>query len=347
MRILGIETSCDETGAAVVEDGREVRSNILVSQEDLHRPYGGVVPELACRRHVTVIEKVVARALETARIGIGDLDAIAVTRGPGLMGALLVGVSFAKAMAYRLRRPLIGINHLEGHMAAIRLEGNRFDPVPFPMIALVVSGGHTNLYLMESFRQFTPLGRTLDDAAGEAFDKGAKMLGLGFPGGPVMDRVAKEGDPAAIAFPRPYSDRDNLDFSFSGLKTALRYYLEKQEEISPSHRADIAASFQQAIVDVLVSKSLRACTRFGANGIMVAGGVAANSVLRAVLKNRLEGSGRLLAIPRPSYCTDNGAMIAAAAHPLEDQRLRPGLAGLFSMTAEPRLILGDGSVLSP
>lgn len=336
MLILGIETSCDETGAAVVEDGSRVLSNVLFSQDEIHAPFGGVVPELACRRHVLVIANVVEKALDGANIRPTDLDGIAVTRGPGLMGALLVGISFAKALAYRHRRPLIGINHLEGHMAAVRLEGEASGRIEFPVVALVVSGGHTNLYRMNSFQDCRQIGRTIDDAAGEAFDKGAKMLGLGFPGGPAIDRLAREGDPKAVPFPRPYTDKDIPDFSFSGLKTSLRYYLNRNPDPSPGHRADVAASYQEAIVDVLAVKSLRAVEATGAKGLVVSGGVAANSRLRTVLESSIREVGARLIIPRPAYCTDNGAMIAAAAHgrvfldPARD-------AGSFlSMSADPR-----------
>ena len=335
--ILGIETSCDETAAAVVEEGCTVKSNVLFSQEDIHGPYGGIVPELACRRHVDVIDLVVERALEAAGVLPSDLSAIAVTQGPGFMGALLVGISFAKAMAYRHQKPLIGINHLEGHMAAISLEPDQFKEIPFPLIGLVVSGGHTNLYMASSLTDYTLIGKTMDDAAGEAFDKGSMMLGLGFPGGPVIDQIAKKGDPSAIRFPRPSLAKKTHNFSFSGLKTALRYYLQKQGKLSASHLADIAAGFQQAIVDVLVAKCLTAMNQYKAEGLVVSGGVAANSLLRKTLENRLKGTGRILAIPKPSYCTDNGAMIAAAAFRRYQQKPKSLTRSYLSLSAHSRL----------
>jgi N6-L-threonylcarbamoyladenine synthase len=318
MLILGIETSCDETAAAVVQDGCLVKSNILVSQEDIHSNFGGVVPELACRRHVSVVQFVVEKALEQANIEPSDLSAIAVTQGPGLIGALLVGVCFAKGFAYQCRRPLIGVNHLEGHVAAIALEQELYKELRFPLIALVVSGGHTNLYHIKKFGQYRLLGKTLDDAAGEAFDKAAKMLGLGYPGGPVIDKLAKDGDADAIPFPRPDPGHATDHFSFSGLKTALKYYLERQGRLTASQIVDIAAGFQQAIVDVLVRKSLAAAHRHQAAGLVVVGGVAANSVLRKTLKTKCEASGLSLFIPPPALCTDNGAMIAAAAFHSKD-----------------------------
>ena len=316
MLILGIETSCDETAAAVVEDGSLVKSNVLFSQEEIHSRFGGVVPELACRRHVTVIHIVVEAALRQAGVEAADLSAIAVTQGPGLVGALLIGVCYAKGLAYQCQRPLIAVNHLEGHMAAIQL-----DPASssermrdFPLIALLVSGGHTHLYHVAGVGEYRLLGRTIDDAAGEAFDKAAKMLGLGFPGGTNMDRMAMEGNPGAIEFPRPHPAKGTYDFSFSGLKTALKYYLERQHDLERSRIADIAASFQQAIVDVLVHKSLAAIRQYRAKGLLVAGGVAANSALRRTLQSHCDQMGFPLLIPPPALCTDNGAMIAAAGY---------------------------------
>jgi N6-L-threonylcarbamoyladenine synthase len=318
MLILGIETSCDETAAAVVQDGCHIKSNVLISQEDIHSIYGGVVPELACRRHVAVMQFVVEKAFEQADIEPSDLSAIAVTQGPGLIGALLVGVSFAKGLAYQCRRPLIGVNHLEGHVAAIALEQGLFKELKFPLIALVVSGGHTNLYLIKNFGHYRLLGKTVDDAAGEAFDKAAKMLGLGYPGGPIIDKLSSDGDADAIPFPRPDPGYSTDHFSFSGLKTALKYYLQRQGNLTVSQTADIAAGFQQAIIDVLVRKSLAAAYRHRAAGLVVVGGVAANSVLRKTLKAKCEALGLLLLIPPPLLCTDNGAMIAAAAFHCRD-----------------------------
>jgi N6-L-threonylcarbamoyladenine synthase len=340
MLILGIETSCDETGAAVVENGSAVRSDVLYRQEELHAPFGGVVPELACRRHVSVIDSVVKEAMARAGVGPKDLDAVAVTRGPGLMGALLVGVGFAKAFAYRHQRPLIGVNHLEGHLAAVGLEPGLSNRIEFPLVALVVSGGHTHLYRMDSSGSFRQLGKTVDDAAGEAFDKGAKMLGLGFPGGPAIDRLAREGDPKAVRFPRPDPGKEGFDFSFSGLKTSLKYYLNRTGPLSDGQRADVAAAYQQAVVDILIEKSLSAVNRFGARGLIVAGGVAANSVLRRDLESRLGGTGKPLMIPRPSLCTDNGAMIAAAAFRHAGTAGKSSLNSLFALTASAHLPLG-------
>ena len=314
MLILGIETSCDETAVSVVEDGSTILSNVLASQEDIHSVFGGIVPELACRRHINVIDLIVNKALVEASIQPSDLSAIAVTHGPGLMGALLVGLSFAKAMAYRWNLDLLPTNHLAGHLSACRLEPGLIRQLAFPVIGLVVSGGHTNLYLMKSFVEVKLLGGTVDDSAGEAFDKGAKMLGLGYPGGPIIDQLSKAGDPKAIHFPRSNPSKGPYNFSFSGLKTALKYYLQKQgRSISSEQISDISASYQEAIIDVLVSKSLKAIDHYGASGILVSGGVAANSALRARFVDRLEGSGRQTIIPRPGLCTDNGAMIAAAA----------------------------------
>jgi N6-L-threonylcarbamoyladenine synthase len=318
---LGIETSCDETAAAVVRDGREVLSSVLSSQEPIHQKYGGVVPELACRQHVAVISDVVCTALDKANVDIQDLSGVAVTQGPGLMGALLVGVSYAKALAYRHRLTLIGIHHLEGHIAAVHLENRTVD---LPAVALVVSGGHTNLYYVPAHGPLKLLGQTVDDAAGEAFDKGAKMLGLPFPGGPAMDRISRTGDPRRLSFPRPYLKNDSLDMSFSGLKTSLRYYLERSgfpnagrgqiSNLSPVSIPDIAAAFQQAIVDVLVEKTVSAADRHHVRTVFVTGGVAANTVLRRQLADVCKARGLQLLIPSPTYCTDNGAMIAAAGY---------------------------------
>jgi len=313
MLLLGIETSCDETAASVVKDGREVLSNVLYSQEPVHQKYGGVVPELACRQHTAVISDVVCAALDKARVELRDLSGIAVTQGPGLMGALLVGVSFGKAMAYRHKLRLIGVNHLEGHIAAVHLENRT---VELPAVALVVSGGHTNIYFVPAHGPLELVGQTIDDAAGEAFDKGAKMLGLPYPGGPSIDRVSKTGDPNRIRFPRPFLKNDSLDMSFSGLKTSLRYYLERSgfPHASDLRIPDVAAAFQQAIVDVLVEKTVSAANRYGVRSICVTGGVAANTLLRRRLAEVCRERGRSLYIPTPGYCTDNGAMIAAAGY---------------------------------
>ena len=312
MRILGIETSCDETAAAVVADGCEPISECLFSQDELHKKYGGVVPELACRRHVTLIDQVVQDALDRGGLSLSHLDAVAVTRGPGLIGALLVGVGFAKSLAYAAGLPLIGVNHLEGHIYAVRLAGRE---IRTPSVALVVSGGHTHLFYLRQVGEYRLIGRTLDDAAGEALDKAAKLLGLGFPGGPMIDRLASGADPARISFPRSMLGPGSLDFSFSGLKTSLLRYVEKHRAEVEAHLPDIAASFQQAVVDVLVEKALRAVRVHKAEALIVGGGVASNSVLRRQLERLARRDGLELLMPPPRHCTDNASMIAAAAYP--------------------------------
>ena len=338
-RILGIETSCDETAAAVVEDGRTILSNVVSSQIDLHSKYGGVVPELASRAHLERIVPVVREALAEAKLTYEDMDAIAVTRGPGLIGALLVGVSYAKALAVSIDRPVIGVNHLEGHLHACLLAESRTDGQPepeFPAVALVVSGGHTSLYLMgkaesgESRNSFpygyTLLGKTLDDAAGEAFDKVAKLLGLGYPGGPVIDRLARKGNDTAHTFTRPkLKSGRRFDFSFSGIKTAVARLVKEQgggakfsasgEEEAGSEVCDVAASFQRTVVAELTEKLLAAAGEHGARSVFLTGGVAANSLLREVTHTRCAEAGFMFAVPPISLSTDNAAMIAAAAYP--------------------------------
>ncbi len=308
--ILGIETSCDETAAAVLSMDGVVRSNVVASQHEVHRRFGGVVPELASRKHTEQIEEIVQEAMRLARINFSQVNAIAVTQGPGLAGALLVGISFGKGLAYALDVPLIGVNHLEGHVASAWLAQPNLRG---PSVILVVSGGHTHLYFVPRFQEYQLIGRTLDDAAGEAFDKGAKMLGLDFPGGPALDRLARSGNPHIVRFPRPYLNRGGLNFSFSGLKTSLLYYLRdlgknKQEYV----QADVAAGYQEAIVDVLVEKTFRAVRRYHVSTLAVVGGVSANSRLRSSLKTRAEASGIQLIMPSLELCTDNAAMIATA-----------------------------------
>ena len=314
--ILGIESSCDETAAAVLEDGRRLRSTVVASQVDVHAPYGGIVPELASRRHIEVITPVIDRALADAGITLRDVNAVAVTAGPGLVGSLLVGVSVAKAIAYSRKLPLVAVNHLEGHIAAARLDAPH---LAYPFVALVVSGGHTHLYHAPAECTYRLLGRTRDDAAGEAFDKVAKLLGLGYPGGPVIEREAKGGDPEAIAFPRASLGDGSLDFSFSGLKTAVVHYLKgygpggrPEGTLGSQEVRDICASFQQAAVDMLVERLMRAAREVGVARLVVAGGVACNGALRRALKAEAEAEGFDLFIPAPSLCTDNAAMIAAA-----------------------------------
>ncbi len=312
MLVLGIETSCDETAAAVVEDGRAIRSNIISSQVEVHEAFGGVVPELASRAHIVNVSPVIDQALEAAGVRLEDIDLLGATIGPGLVGALLVGLSTAKALAFALDKPLVGVNHLAGHIYSAFLCDA---PPRFPFVALVVSGGHTDLYGVEGHGRFQTLGRTRDDAAGEAFDKVAKLLGLGYPGGPLIDRLARQGSEDAIEFPRAMLDGDSLEFSFSGLKTAVRTYLiraEKNGDALPL--PDVAASFQAAVVDVLVAKTMTAVRRTGVRSLAVVGGVAANSGLRRRLEKASAQAGVSLAIPPPILCTDNAAMSAAAAY---------------------------------
>ena len=308
--ILGIETSCDDTAAAVVKNGRQVLSDVLHTQELVHAPYGGVVPEFASRVHIEVVDHVVRGAIAQAGVRLDQLDAVAVTQGPGLVGALLVGLSFGKALAYSSDLPLIAVHHLEGHLASARL-GTRH--VPFPHIALLVSGGHTNLYAVHSPKHYESLGRTLDDAAGEAFDKGAKMLGLGYPGGPLIDQLAQSGDARKAPFPLPYPSMQSFDFSFSGIKTALRYFLQSPREHHPGMTsADIAAGYQESIVQVLVQKTIHAAAYRNIADITVVGGVAANSRLRTTMYEHAAIHGFRVHTPALQHCTDNGAMIAAA-----------------------------------
>ena len=304
MRILGIETSCDETAAAVVDDGRQVRSSVVASQADLHARYGGVVPEIASRAHVELICDVIEQALVEAGASLDELDAVAAVRGPGLAGALLVGVSAAKAISLASRLPYVGVHHHEAHLYAAMIEDPQLEP---PLVTLVVSGGHTLLIAMDGHGQYRVLGETVDDAAGEAFDKVARFLGLGYPGGPAIDRLAREGDPEAIRFPRPML-ADGLDFSFSGLKTAVVQYVRKHPEADV---ADVAASFQAAIVDVLVTKLLAAARETGIDTVVAGGGVAANSALRERLLDLAVAGEVKVVLPSVALCTDNAAMVAA------------------------------------
>ena len=307
MLVLGIETSCDETGVAVVENGKALRSNVIADQQLLHSRFGGVVPEVASRAHVDLLHPAVEQACAEAGVTFDDLDAVAVTIGPGLVGALLVGVAAAKAYALALDLPLIGVNHLVAHVYANVLEHGG---LPSPAVVFVVSGGHTSLLVMEAEGEFRMLGQTIDDAAGEAYDKVARVLGLGYPGGPAIDRLAREGDPGAVSFPRSLLDDGTYDFSLSGLKTAvLRHVRAHQGEVAV---ADVAASFQEAVVDVQVSKILRAAREEGLDTVLLAGGVAANSRLRAKLEGAAAGRRVRVLAPSPRLCTDNGAMVACA-----------------------------------
>ncbi|HYZ92735.1 MAG TPA: tRNA (adenosine(37)-N6)-threonylcarbamoyltransferase complex transferase subunit TsaD [Actinomycetota bacterium] len=308
--VLGIETSCDETAVGVVRGGKEVLSNVIASQADLHERFGGVVPEIAARAHVEHMQPVVDKALRDAKVTLRELDAVAATRGPGLIGALLVGYATGKAMAAALGVPFCGVHHLEGHVFAGVLDPG-LEP---PFVALIVSGGHTSLFRVDELGSYVVLGETLDDAAGEAFDKIARFLGLGYPGGPAIDRIAKRGKADAIAFPRALSGQ-GLDFSFSGLKTAVVRHVRRVEEAGRRPvRSDVAASFQEAIVDVQVEKALRAAEEAGVSTIAAGGGVAANTRLRARLSEEAAARGLAFVVPAPGLCVDNGAMIAAAAH---------------------------------
>ncbi len=310
--VLAIESSCDETAAAVVCGGREVLSSVVASQIDFHARFGGVVPEIASRKHTEAIVGVVDQALGEAGVGLGDLDAIGVTHGPGLVGALVVGVAYAKGLALATGLPLVGVNHLEGHLFANNLADPTVEP---PLVALIVSGGHTSLVHVPSWGTYHTLGSTLDDAAGEAFDKVAKLLGLGYPGGPAISRLAKTGDPRAIAFPRAMINSGDYDFSLSGLKTAVITHVNRERQVGREiDAADLAASFQAAVIDVQVSKSVRAAQEFGVKTFCLAGGVAANAALRDAMRDALAARGVRLSVPPLELCTDNAAMIGAAAN---------------------------------
>ena len=311
MIILGIETSCDETAVAVVKDATAILSSVVSSQVDVHHRYGGVVPELASRKHIEAIVPVIEEAMSKAALPVTDIDAVAATRGPGLVGALLVGFSFAKACAYAWDVPWVGVNHLEGHINSVFLET---DPPEFPFVALLVSGGHTGIYHVTDHITVELMGQTRDDAAGEAFDKVAKMLNLGYPGGGVIDRISKEGNPATVKFPRPYLDKSNFDFSFSGIKTAVKRYIMNNEDRLTDRTPDIAAGFQEAVLDVLCYKVIRAALEKGCDQIALVGGVAANSRLRERLRTAAERKGISVFIPSHHLCGDNAAMIAAAGY---------------------------------
>ena len=315
MMILGIDTSCDDTSAGIVMDGRSVLSNVVHSQVQIHHPHGGVVPELASREHIKNIMPVVEESLSEAGIQLSDLDGIAVTVGPGLVGALLVGLYYAKGLAYVSHIPLAAVNHLEGHILSIFLEE---DPPSFPFVALTVSGGHTSIYHVEGYGRYTLMGQTLDDAAGEAFDKVAKISGLGYPGGVAIEEMAREGRNDKIKFPRAYMEKGSLDFSFSGLKTAVALYMKKWRDSRTQQKettlADIVASFQESVVDVLVHKVMTARKKMDVQSVVMAGGVACNRRLRERLSAAAGNEGVQVYFPRPGYCTDNGAMIAATGY---------------------------------
>ena len=333
--ILAIESSCDETAAAVVRNGRDVLSNSIYSQIDLHTLYGGVVPEIASRQHIMKINQVINSALDDAGVTLDDITAVAVTYGPGLVGALLVGVSAAKAIAYAANKPLIGVHHIEGHICANYIENKELEP---PFHCLVVSGGHTHLVKVEDYGQYTVLGKTRDDAAGEAFDKVARAIGLGYPGGPKIDRISNEGNPEAISFPRAKIADNIYDFSFSGLKSAVLNYLNscemKKETINA---ADVAASFQKSVIDVLVGHSMEALAEFGAKKFAIAGGVASNSHLRKAMAAACEERGIEFYHPSPIFCTDNAAMIGAAGY----YEYLAGTRHGWDLNAVPNLKLGE------
>jgi len=333
--ILAIESSCDETAAAVVKNGREVLSNVISSQIALHTLYGGVVPEIASRKHIEKINQVIEEALIEANMELGQMDAIGVTYGPGLVGALLVGVAEAKAISYATGIPLVGVHHIEGHVSANYIEHEDLEP---PFLCLIVSGGHTHLVIVKEYGEYEIIGRTHDDAAGEAYDKVARAIGLGYPGGPKVDKLSKEGNPSAITFPRAQVEGCPYDFSFSGLKSAVLNYLHHAEQLGEEiNRADVAASFQAAVVDVLVDKTLQAAKEYGIDKVALAGGVASNSALRAGMEAACKKAGKKLYFPSPIFCTDNAAMIGAAAYYEYKKGVRHGL----DLNAVPNLKIGQ------
>ena len=333
--ILAIESSCDETAAAVVKNGREVLSNVINTQIAIHTEYGGVVPEIASRKHIENINPVIRKALEDAGVTLDDIDAIGVTYGPGLVGALLVGVAEAKAIAFAKNKPLVGVHHIEGHISANYVENKELEP---PFVALVVSGGHTHLVKVNDYGEYEIVGRTRDDAAGEAFDKVARAIGLGYPGGPKIDKLAKEGNPDAIEFPRAHVDDAPYDFSFSGIKSSVLNYINSAEMKGKEiNRADVAASFQKAVVDALVSRAVRLAKECGMDKLAIAGGVASNSALRAAVQEECTKNNIRFYSPSPILCTDNAAMIGAAAYYEYIKGVRHG----YDLNAIPNLKLGE------
>lgn len=333
--ILAIESSCDETAAAVVKNGREVLSNVINTQIAIHTEYGGVVPEIASRKHIENINPVIKKALEDAGVTLDDIDAIGVTYGPGLVGALLVGVAEAKAIAFAKNKPLVGVHHIEGHISANYVENKELEP---PFVALVVSGGHTHLVKVNDYGEYEIVGRTRDDAAGEAFDKVARAIGLGYPGGPKIDKLAKEGNPDAIEFPRAHVDDAPYDFSFSGIKSAVLNYINSANmQGREINRADVAASFQKAVVDALVSRAVRLAKECGMDKLAIAGGVASNSALRAAVQEECAKNNIKFYSPSPVLCTDNAAMIGAAAYYEYIKGVRHG----YDLNAVPNLKLGE------
>ena len=333
--ILAIESSCDETAAAVVKNGREVLSNVINTQIAIHTDYGGVVPEIASRKHIENINPVIKKALEDAGVTLDDIDAIGVTYGPGLVGALLVGVAEAKAIAFAKNKPLVGVHHIEGHISANYVENKELEP---PFVALVVSGGHTHLVKVNDYGEYEIVGRTRDDAAGEAFDKVARAIGLGYPGGPKIDKLAKEGNPDAIEFPRAHVDDAPYDFSFSGIKSAVLNYINSANmQGKEINHADVAASFQKAVVDALVSRAVRLAKECGMDKLAIAGGVASNSALRAAVQEECAKNNIKFYSPSPVLCTDNAAMIGAAAYYEYIKGVRHG----YDLNAVPNLKLGE------
>ena len=333
--ILAIESSCDETAAAVVKNGREVLSNVINTQIAIHTEYGGVVPEIASRKHIENINPVIRKALEDAGVTLDDIDAIGVTYGPGLVGALLVGVAEAKAIAFAKNKPLVGVHHIEGHISANYVENKELEP---PFVALVVSGGHTHLVKVNDYGEYEIVGRTRDDAAGEAFDKVARAVGLGYPGGPKIDKLAKEGNPDAIEFPRAHVDDAPYDFSFSGIKSAVLNYINSANmQGKQINRADVAASFQKAVVDALVSRAVRLTKECGMDKLAIAGGVASNSALRAAVQEECTKNNISFYSPSPILCTDNAAMIGAAAY----YEYIKGVCHGYDLNAVPNLKLGE------
>lgn len=330
---LGIESSCDETSAAILSEGRDLRSNIIASQIKVHQVFGGVVPEIASRHHLDNVNTVLSQALEEAKVTLKEVDLIGVTHGPGLVGALLIGLATAKAIAYALKKPLVGVHHIQGHISANYIEHKGLEP---PFLALVVSGGHTNIVDVIDYNQYKVLGRTRDDAAGEAYDKVARVLGLGYPGGPLIDQVAKQGNPNAVEFKRVYLEKDSLDFSFSGIKTGVLNYLNTQKlKGAEINVPDIAASFQMAVIEVIVSKAITAAERMKKDKIVLAGGVAANSLLRRMLQEACDNKGLALYYPSPVLCTDNAGMIGCAAY----YKYQAGITDNFYLDAYPNLAL--------
>lgn len=333
--ILAIESSCDETAAAVVKNGRTILSNIISSQIDLHKLYGGVVPEIASRKHIEKINQVIEEALRTAEVTLDDLDAIGVTYGPGLVGALLVGVAEAKAISWAKKIPLVGVHHIEGHVSANYIEHPDLEP---PFLCLIVSGGHTHLVIVKDYGEFEILGRTRDDAAGEAFDKVARAIGLGYPGGPKIDKISREGNPEAVHFPRAKLEDGPYDFSFSGVKSAVLNHINRcRMQGETVCQADIAASFQMAVVETLVEKSIAAAKAYGMKTLAIAGGVASNGTLRSRMAEACRKEGIRFCYPSPVFCTDNAAMIGVAAYYEYQKGTRHGL----DLNAVPNLKLGE------